>query len=188
MTKKGPRLRMCKNPGLILNEESLCFRGFFVGESQCHTIVKRVVHKPRFSGSCWTIWWPQMPLILVVTRVESLDLATLGFGKTITAGTGRPPYAPADLLKLYVAGYLDEVHSSRALERECHRNVECIWLLGRRAPDHKNDRRFPQNQFCGSGCRLSSVRAVCAPRAFDFGCYRGHRRQKIRAVASSKSI
>ena len=30
--------------------------------------------------------------------------------------TGRPVYAPADLLKLYIYGYLDRVRSSRRLE------------------------------------------------------------------------
>ena len=55
--------------------------------------------------------------------VESLDLAELGFGKARPAGTGRPPYDPADLLKLYLYGYLHQVRSSRRLERECrHRN------------------------------------------------------------------
>jgi Transposase DDE domain/Transposase domain (DUF772) len=29
------------------------------------------------------------------------------------------------------------VQSSRRLERECHRNLEVMWLLGRLAPDHK---------------------------------------------------
>ena len=69
--------------------------------------------------------------------VETLDLSALGFDKAEAAGTGRPPYDPGDLLKLYVCGYLNGVRSSRALERECHRNVEVMWLLGRLAPDHK---------------------------------------------------
>ena len=39
--------------------------------------------------------------------------------------------------KLYVYGYLNEVRSSRRLERECARNVEVMWLLRRLAPDFK---------------------------------------------------
>jgi len=65
--------------------------------------------------------------------VGSLQLKALGFGKAQAQVMGAPPYDPADLLKLYVWGYLSAVRSSRALERECRRNVECMWLLGRLA-------------------------------------------------------
>jgi hypothetical protein len=51
--------------------------------------------------------------------------------------TGRPGYAPADLLKLYIYGYLNRVRSSRRLEAETHRNVEVIWLLRQLKPDFK---------------------------------------------------
>jgi len=40
--------------------------------------------------------------------------------------TGRSGYAPADLLKLYIYGYLNRVRSSRRLEAETHRNIEVI--------------------------------------------------------------
>src|ERR1700712_1784641 len=46
-------------------------------------------------------------------------------------------YAPADLLKLYVYGYLNRVRSSRRLEAETHRNIEVIWLLRHLKPDFK---------------------------------------------------
>ena len=49
----------------------------------------------------------------------------------------RPGYAPADLLKLYIYGYLNCVRSSRRLEAETHRNVEVIWLLRHLKPDFK---------------------------------------------------
>ena len=51
--------------------------------------------------------------------------------------TGRPGYAPADLLKLYIYGYLNRVRSSRRLEAETHRNIEVIWLLRHLKPDFK---------------------------------------------------
>src|SRR5215469_3079785 len=51
--------------------------------------------------------------------------------------TGRPGYAPADLLKLYIYGYLNRVRSSRRLEAEAHRNIEVIWLLQHLKPDFK---------------------------------------------------
>lgn len=65
--------------------------------------------------------------------VERLDMSRLGFAKAVAQTMGRPPYDPADLLKLYLWGYLSALRSSRSLERECLRNVECMWLLGRLA-------------------------------------------------------
>ncbi len=50
---------------------------------------------------------------------------------------GRPPYAPGDLLKLYVYGYLHRVRSSRRLEAETHRNVQVMWLINRLTPSFK---------------------------------------------------
>src|SRR5262252_11216914 len=69
--------------------------------------------------------------------VDGLDLLGLGFGRAATAATGRPPYDPADLLKLYVYGYLHRVRSSRRLEAEAGRNLELMWLLRRVRPDFK---------------------------------------------------
>lgn len=69
--------------------------------------------------------------------VDTLDLAELGFSKVEAEATGRPPYAPGDLLKLYVYGYLNQVRSSRRLEREAQRNVEVMWLVNRIAPAFK---------------------------------------------------
>ena len=77
------------------------------------------------------------PVRVIAAFVDAVDLATAGFERTEPAATGRPSYDPADLLKLYLYGYMNRVRSSRRLERECHRNVEVMWLLGRLAPDFK---------------------------------------------------
>lgn len=77
------------------------------------------------------------PVRVIDALVNKLDLKALGFSKAVTRDTGRKPYAPADLLKLYVYGYINQVNTSRRLERECHRNLEVMWLLGRLAPDFK---------------------------------------------------
>ena len=68
--------------------------------------------------------------------VDDLDLSGLGF-KTVAEAIGRPDYHPATLLKRFIYGYLNRVHSSRRLEREAQRNVELMWLTGRLAPDFK---------------------------------------------------
>lgn len=74
--------------------------------------------------------------------VDQVDVARLGFAKAQPKGTGRPPYDPADLLKLYLYGYLNQIRSSRKLERESHRNIEVLWLLKRLTPDFKSIANF----------------------------------------------
>ncbi len=59
---------------------------------------------------------------------DEMDLASIGFEGA--AATGRLGYHPATLLKLYLYGYLNQVQSSRRLEREVSRNVEVLWLTG----------------------------------------------------------
>lgn len=77
------------------------------------------------------------PVRVIDAFINSLKVSEYGFTKSDTAITGRKPYHPGDLLKLYIYGYLNQVTSSRALERECHRNLEVIWLLKQLAPDFK---------------------------------------------------
>lgn len=120
--------------------------------------------------------------------VETLDMAALGFAKAQAGGLGRPCYAPADLLKLYLCGYLNAVRSSRALERECHRNVECMWLLGPLAPDHKTIAEFRR-------CNSQALVAVCTTfvqfarrERLIGGATLAIDGTKIRAVASRKAI
>lgn len=69
--------------------------------------------------------------------INMLDMFKLGFTHSQTSKTGRKPYNPKDILKLYIYGYLNQVRSSRKLERETHRNIEVIWLLRKLQPDFK---------------------------------------------------
>src|SRR5215216_1027610 len=77
------------------------------------------------------------PVRFIEAFVDGLDLAALGFIGTVPKATGRPGYAPADLLKLYIYGHLNRTRSSRRLEAETHRNIEVIWLLRHLRPDFK---------------------------------------------------
>ena len=70
------------------------------------------------------------PVRVVDVFVDELDLGQQGFEGVVPAETGRPAYHPADLLKIYIYGYLDRIQSSRGLEREAQRNVELMWLTG----------------------------------------------------------
>ena len=80
---------------------------------------------------------PDNPVRFIDAFVDNLDLEAAGFQRVRPNGMGRPGYDPADLLKLYIYGYLNRVRSSRRLEAETHRNLEVIWLLRRVTPDFK---------------------------------------------------
>jgi transposase len=85
------------------------------------------------------------PVRFIEAFVEGLDLTEAGFTRVSPKPTGRPSYAPADLLKLDIYGYLNRVRSSRRLEAETHRNVEVIWLLRQLKPDFKTIADFRRN-------------------------------------------
>jgi len=101
------------------------------------------------------------PVRFVDVYVSSLDLAGLGFSRATPASTGRPAYDPADLLKLYIYGYLNRVRSSRLLEREATRNVEVMWLLKKLTPDFKTIADFRKDN-------LEAIKEVC--REFTLLC------------------
>lgn len=92
------------------------------------------------------------PVRVIDVFVDELNLAVLGFEGA--AATGRPGYHPATLLKLYLYGYMNQVQSSRRLEREAGRNVEVMWLTGKLAPDFKTIADFRRDNG-------EAVRATC---------------------------
>ena len=87
--------------------------------------------------------------------VDELDLRALGFEGVVPEATGRPAYHPATMLKFYVYGYINQIQSSRRLERETARNVEMMWLTGRLTPDFKTiaDFRKDNGPAFRSACR-----------------------------------
>jgi transposase len=101
------------------------------------------------------------PVRFLDAFVDRLDLTTLGFQRATPAATGRPADDPADLVKLYIYGYLYRLRSSRRLEQETHRNVELRWLLKKLRPDHKTMADFRKNN-------LGPLRQVC--REFTVLC------------------
>lgn len=128
------------------------------------------------------------PVRVIDAFVEALDLAGLNFRRVVAAAMGRPPYRPSDLLKLYVYGYLNQLRSSRRLEREAARNLEVLWLINRVSPSFKTIADFRRDH-------PEAIVGVC--RAFVRFC----RRQslyggelvaidgsKIEAVASRKKV
>ena len=93
------------------------------------------------------------PVRAVDAFVDMLDLGALGFDVEPEA-TGRPGYHPGLMLRIYLYGYLNQVQSSRRLERECGRNLELVWLTGRLKPDFKTIADFRKDNG-------PAIRKVC---------------------------
>jgi transposase, IS4 family len=101
------------------------------------------------------------PVRFIDAFVANLNLKDLGFQHAELEETGRPPYDPADMLKLYIYGYLNRIRSSRSLEKECKRNLELMWLLKKLAPDFKTIADFRKDN-------CDSIKKVC--KEFTFLC------------------
>ena len=128
------------------------------------------------------------PVRVIDAFVDMLDLKALDFSKAETCITGRKPYHPGDLLKLYVYGYLNQIRSSRRLEKECQRNLELLWLMKRLAPDFKTIADFRKDNS-------HALRGAC--RAFIQFCRQAHLLtgrlvaidgSKFKAAASKDSV
>ena len=87
------------------------------------------------------------PAKVIDAFVDSLDTKEAGFKYSIPAEKGCPPYNPADLLKLYLYGYLNRIRSSRKLEKECIRNIEVIWLLNQLRPKYRTIAYFREHNL-----------------------------------------
>jgi transposase len=83
------------------------------------------------------------PVRAIDLFVELLDLAKLGFTNAHgEISRGQPAFDPKMLLKLYLYGYTNRVHSSRRLEHACRVNLELIWLLGGLVPSYRTIAEF----------------------------------------------
>src|SRR6202040_1328464 len=92
---------------------------------------------------------PENPVRAIESFVCAIDLAKLGFCHADRGAeeVGQPPYDPADLLKLYLYGYINQIRSSRRLEREASRNLELIWLLKNLRPGYRTIANFRKENW-----------------------------------------
>jgi len=77
------------------------------------------------------------PVRVIDAFIDGLNLEECCFKRALPNSTGRPPYDPRDILKLYVYGYFNKIRSSRKLMTECTRNIELFFLLNRLTPDFR---------------------------------------------------
>ncbi len=82
------------------------------------------------------------PVRVIDAFVDCLDIETLGFKYATPKETGRKPYDPRHMLKLYTYGYYNGVRTTRKLEKECKRNIEVMWLIDNLTPDDKTISNF----------------------------------------------
>lgn len=73
---------------------------------------------------------------LIDAFADQLDLKRLGFTVRDLNEQGRPAFDSRIFVKLYFYGYMNGLRSSRALEKECVRNIEVQWLIGRLTPNY----------------------------------------------------
>lgn len=126
------------------------------------------------------------PVRFIDAFVEGLNLEEMGFEKTSPKETGRPPYDPADLLRLYIYGYLNQVRSSRKLERETRRNLEVIWLMRKLTPDHKTIAEFRKQNIEGIKKVCRKFTLVCKEMGLFGGELIGIDGSKFKAVNSKE--
>ena len=105
------------------------------------------------------------PVRVIDVFVDELDLGVLAFAGVVPEATGRPAYHPGLLVKIYVYGYINQIASSRRLEREAQRNVELMWLTGRLAPDFKTIADFRKDN--GPAIRATCRRFIDLCRRLD---------------------
>ncbi|MGD0438784.1 MAG: IS1182 family transposase [Bryobacteraceae bacterium] len=128
------------------------------------------------------------PVRVIDAYVDTLDLAQLGFLKVQAEATGRPPYLPGDLLKLYVYGYLNQVRSSRRLERETRRNLEVLWLINRVSPSFKTIADFRKDHAKAIVGVCRAFIGFCRSQALFGAEVLAIDGTKIAAVASRKKV
>ena len=102
------------------------------------------------------------PVRAIEVIIESMKINSLGFTYSETKTTGRKPYSPEDMFKLYAYSYYNGIRSSRKIERECHRNIEVMWLIGELKPDHKTIANFRKDNKKAIKAAFRQFTMICS--------------------------
>ena len=134
---------------------------------------------------------PENPIRFIRLFVLQLNLEEMGFVRSKPKGTGRPGYNPAILLMLYIYGHMNHLRSSRRLERECARNLELWWLLGKLAPDHNTIADFRKENAEALDKLLKAFVRVCVEMDLTRGarvCVDGTPIQAVNSLKQATSV
>src|SRR6056297_1103321 len=128
------------------------------------------------------------PVRVIDKLVDAFDLEFMGFKKMKPAETGRPPYKPGDLLKLYLYGYYNGIRSSRKLERECKRNIEIMWLIKKLTPSHQTKSEFRQKNKKGIKNAYKEFTIICKKLGLYNGNYKAIDGSRFKADTNINNI
>ncbi|MBQ7900333.1 MAG: IS1182 family transposase [Clostridia bacterium] len=101
------------------------------------------------------------PVRGICAIVDNMAVDKLQFVHTQTKRTGRPPYNPICMFKIYLYCYYNKIRSSRCIEKECKRNIELMWLTGGLTPDHKTIAEFRKNNKCAIEAAHTEFIRIC---------------------------
>ena len=87
------------------------------------------------------------PVRIVNSIVDQIELSAL---EKSYAGGGASSYHPRMLLKVMIYSYLNNVYSSRVMERQLQENIHYMWLSGMSKPDHNTINRFRSERLSKS--------------------------------------
>lgn len=93
-------------------------------------------------------------------------------------GEGRPPYAAALLLRVWLYAYLKGITSTRKVEDACRDHVGMMWLAGLHRPDHNTLWRFWR-------ANRSTIRQVFR-QTVEIACQAGMVSMMLHAVDGTK--
>lgn len=86
------------------------------------------------------------PVRIVNGVIEQLDLRLL---VKEYSTEGKPGYHPKMLLKVMVYAYMDNIYSSRKIEKAMRENINFMWLSGNQMADHNTIARFRSQKLKG---------------------------------------
>src|SRR5574344_1467152 len=111
---------------------------------------------------------PDSSVRVIDAYVRSLDVKKLGY-IVYTNRVGRPAYAPADLIGLYLYSYMNHVMSSRMMEKQTYINIEIMWLLNGTHPDHSTIAAFRSKNSYALTNTCHDFTSVCSELGLSGG-------------------
>ncbi|MBV7282860.1 IS1182 family transposase [Corynebacterium sp. TAE3-ERU30] len=79
------------------------------------------------------------PVRIVNGVIETMDLSSL---YEVYYKEGKPAFHPKMMLKIMVYAYMDNIYSSRKIEKAMRENINFMWLSAKQVADHNTIARF----------------------------------------------
>ena len=79
------------------------------------------------------------PVRIVNSVIEQINIDSLVQAYHLS---GKPSYPPKMMLKVMVYAYMDNIYSSRKIEKAMRESINFMWLANRQVADHNTIARF----------------------------------------------